>query len=199
MFYDAGAPESATFLSELKQQMGTLPPTYVVETEEEPGWIKAVSGAIGESSLKQFTAFEAATPSATQPGWQTFSQALKATQNQVKSYKQYLHDPFTLSYYDAANLVALAMLKAKSTNPSVFDPEIMGLTKGGSGKTVVHDFASGKKALAAGQDIQYEGALGPIALDKFHNIATPFVALTEGNNPKQVGAVPTNLMVTAAG
>jgi ABC-type branched-chain amino acid transport systems, periplasmic component len=199
MFYDAGAPESATFLAELKQQMGTLPPTYVVETEEEPGWIKAVSGAIGAGTLSHLTAFEAATPSSTQPGWQTFSQALQATKSQVSDYSQYLHDPFTLSYYDASNLVALAMLKANSTKPSVFDPDIMGLTQPGSGKTVVHDFASGAAALKAGKQIQYVGALGPITLDKYHNIATPFVALSEGSNPKQLGAVPTSLMVTAAG
>lgn len=199
IFYDAGAPESATFLAELKQQMGTLPPTYVVETEEEPGWIKAVSGAIGTTSLQSFTAFEAATPATTQPGWQTFSRALKATKSQVSDYTQYLHDPFTLSYYDASNLVALAILEAKSTSPSQFDSDIMGLTQPGAGKTVVHDFAAGKKALAAGKKIQYIGALGPIALDKYHNIATPFVALTEGNNPKQIGQVPTSLMVSAAG
>lgn len=199
MFYDAGAPESATFLAELKQQMGTLPPTYVVETEEEPGWVKAVSGAIGSASLRSLTAFEAATPSTTQPGWQTFSKALKATKSQVSDYTQYLHDPFTLSYYDASNLVALAMLQAHSTAPSRFDSHIMGLTKPGTGKTVVHDFAAGKKALAAGKNVQYVGALGPISLDKYHNIAEPFVALTEGSNPKQIGRVPTNLMVAAAG
>lgn len=199
IFYDAGAPESATFLAELKQQMGKLPPTYVVETEEEPGWIKAVTGAIGASALSSFTAFEAATPASTQPGWQTFSHALSATSSQVSDSKQYLHDPFTLSYYDASNLVALAMLEAHSTKPADFNKDIMGLTQPGAGKTVVNNFAAGKKALAAGKKIQYVGALGPIALDKYHNIATPFIALTEGANPKQIGTVPTNLMVKAAG
>ena len=199
IFYDAGAPESATFLAELKQQMGKLPPTYVVETEEEPGWIKAVTGAIGASALSNFTAFEAATPASTEPGWQTFSQALGAASSKVPDSKQYLHDPFTLSYYDASNLVALAMLQAHSTTPADFDKYIMSLTQPGAGKTVVNDFAAGKKALAAGKQIQYVGALGPIALDKYHNIATPFVALTEGANPKQIGTVPTALMVKAAG
>lgn len=199
IFYDAGAPESATFLAELKQQMGKLPPTYVVETEEEPGWIKAVTGAIGTSGLSSFTAFEAATPSSSEQGWKTFSQALNAVGSQVSDSKQYLHDPFTLSYYDASNLVALAMLEAHSTKPADFDKNIMGLTQPGAGKTVVTSFAAGKQALAAGKQIQYVGALGPIALDKYHNIATPFVALTEGANPRQVGVVPTNLMVKAAG
>jgi branched-chain amino acid transport system substrate-binding protein len=199
IFYDAGAPESATFLAELKQQMSTLPPTYVVETEEEPGWVKAVTGAIGASGLSSFTAFEAATPAATQPGWQTFSRALGTVGSQVPDSTQYLHDPFTLSYYDASNLVALAMLEAHSTKPADFNHQIMGLTQPGAGKTVVNNFEAGKKALAEGKQIQYVGALGPIALDKYHNIATPFVALTEGASPKQVGAVPTDLMVKAAG
>jgi branched-chain amino acid transport system substrate-binding protein len=199
MFYDAGAPESATFLAELKQQMGKLPPTYVVETEEEPGWIKAVTGAIGASALSSFTAFEAATPASTQPGWQTFSKALAAVGSQVPDSRQYLHDPFTLSYYDASNLVALAILEAHSAKPADFNKYIMGLTQPGAGKTVVHDFAAGKQALAAGKQIQYIGALGTITLDKFHNIATPFIALTEGPSPKQIGAVPSDLMVRAAG
>jgi branched-chain amino acid transport system substrate-binding protein len=199
IFYDAGAPESATFLAELKQQMGKLPPSYVVETEEEPGWVKAVTGAIGASGLSSFTAFEAATPASTQPGWQTFSRALSATSSQVTDSKQYLHDPFTLSFYDASNLVALAMLEAHSTNPADFNKDIRGLTQPGTGKTVVNNFAAGKRALAAGKKIQYVGALGSIALDKFHNIATPFIALTEGASPKQIGQVPTSLMVRAAG
>jgi hypothetical protein len=75
----------------------------------------------------------------------------------------------------------------------------MPLTQPGAGKTVVHDFAAGKKALAEGRQIQYVGALGPIALDKYHNIAAPFVALTEGSSPKQIGTVPTDLMIKAAG
>lgn len=202
IFYDAGAPESATFLSELKQQLGHLPPIYVVETEEEPGWVKAVSGAVGANGLGSLTAFEAATPSSTQQGWKVFAGGLAASKSQVSDYSQYLHDPFTLSYYDAANLVALAMLKAKSTNPTVFNADIAAITEPGSGKTVVHDFAAGKTAIEAGKDIQYVGALGTISLDKYHNIATPFVALTEGtpgHAPKQIGAVPTSLMVSAAG
>jgi ABC-type branched-subunit amino acid transport system substrate-binding protein len=199
IFYDAGAPESATFLAELVQQMGKLPPVYVVETEEEPGWITAVTGAIGAKALRSFTAFESATPASTVPGWKTFSTSLSAVASQVPDYKQYLNDPFTLSYYDASNLVALAMLEAHSTKPAVFDKYIMGLTEPGAGKVVVTNFAAGKKALAEGKQIQYVGALGTITLDKYHNIAAPFVALTEGSNPKQIGTVPTNLMVGAAG
>lgn len=198
IFYDAAAPESATFFAELKQLM-TIPPTYVVETEEEPAWIQAVSGAIGTAPLSSFTAFEAATPSTSAAGWATFNQAMQSTPNNVPDVSQYLKDPFTLSYYDAANLVALAMLQTHSVKPTVFNSAIRGLTEPGSGKTVVTDFASGKQALAAGKQIQYVGALGPIALDAHQNIAANFIALTEGKNPTEIGAVPTDLMIKAAG
>lgn len=198
IFYDADAQTSATFFAELKQQ-AQIPPTYVVETEEEPAWITAVSGAIGSAPLANFTAFEAAAPSTTEAGWQTFNQALSASPQKVPNISQYVKDPFTLSYYDSANLVALAMLEAHSTKPTVFNSHIMGLTQAGPGKTVVHDFAAGAKAIAAGQKIQYVGALGPIQLDTHHNIAADFIALTEGSKPQQIGTVPTDLMVKAAG
>lgn len=197
IFYDGSAPMSATFFAELKQ-LTNLPPTYVVETEEEPAWITAVSGAIGAKSLSSFTAFEAATPSTSEPGWQTFNQAMHSAPKNVPSINQYLQDPFTLSYYDAANLVALAMVEAHSTKPTVFNSDIMGLTEAGSNKTVVHDFATGEKALQAGKQIQYVGALGPIQLDPHHNIAADFNALTEGSNPQVIGQAPTSLMVKAA-
>lgn len=198
IFYDADAQTSATFFAELKQQT-QIPPTYVVESEEEPGWISAVSGAIGSASLNDFIAFEAATPSTTEAGWKTFSQAIEASPEKVPDVSQYLRDPFTLSYYDAANLVALAMVEAHSTKPSVFNADIMGLVQAGPGKTVVHDFASGEKALAAGKKIQYVGALGSVQLDKYHNIAADFIGLTEGHQPKQIGTASTDLMVKAAG
>lgn len=198
IFYDADAQTSATFFAELQQQ-GAIPPTFVVETEEEPAWISAVSGAIGSAPLAKFTAFEAATPSETTPGWKAFNRAIHASPKKVPKISQYLNDPFTLSYYDAGNLVALAMLEAHSVKPTKFNRFIMGLTKAGAGKHVVHSFGEGKKLLAAGKKIEYVGALGPIELDRHHNIAADFNALTEGSHPKRIGAVPTSLMLKAAG
>lgn len=198
IFYDGDAQTSATFFAELQQQ-GAIPPTFVVETEEEPAWISAVSGAIGASTLKKFTAFEAATPSTTAPGWKGFNQAIHASPKKVPNISQYLNDPFTLSYYDAGIILGLAMLEAHSTKPTKFNSYIMGITSAGAGKTVVHTFAEGKAALAAGKKIYYVGALGAIELDRHHNIAAAFNALTEGKNPQLKGQVPTKLMAKAAG
>jgi len=72
--------------------------------------------------------------------------------------------------------MALAMLAAKSTTPAVFNKDVVTVTAPGSGKTVVTSFAAGKAALAAGKQIQYVGAGGPIAFNQSHNSTGAFEA-----------------------
>jgi hypothetical protein len=74
-----------------------------------------------------------------------------------------------MSYWDSVNLMALAAVMAKSTNPQVFTPDIVKITTPKSGAVVVHNFADGKKALLAGKQIQYVGAVGPIQFDQYRN------------------------------
>ena len=81
-----------------------------------------------------------------------------------------------MTYYDAVNVMALAMLAAKSTSPAVFNKDVMTVTAPGPGKTVVTSFAAGKAALAAGKQIQYVGAGGPIVFDQWHNSTGAFEA-----------------------
>jgi branched-chain amino acid transport system substrate-binding protein len=82
---------------------------------------------------------------------------------------QWLNNSFVEADYDALILTALAMDAAKSTNPVVADPWLAKITTAGSGKTVVYTYAEGLAALKAGKQIQYVGASGPIAFDKWHN------------------------------
>lgn len=197
IFFTAPADTSATFFSELRQ-IGTIVPTLVTEVAEEPGWVSAVSGAIGTPALeKNFVAMEAATPPETTPGWKTFHSALYKSPKKVPSIGQYIDDPFTLSYYDAANLVALAMLQTKSTNRTIYDKAILSIATPAAGKVTVHDFADGAKALAKGKKIAYVGADGDLYLNKFHNVAGAFVAVTEGTSPRRIAFVPAKLMFKA--
>src|ERR1700749_4777906 len=86
--------------------------------------------------------------------------------------------------------MALAMLAAKSTSPAVFNKDVMTVTEPGSGKTVVTSFAAGKAALAAGKQIQYVGAGGPIVFNQWHNSTGAFEAAKDVNgNPVLVGSV----------
>lgn len=197
IFFTAPADTSATFFSEMRQ-LGSIPPTLVTEVAEEPGWVTAVSGAIGMPTLNQkFVAMEAATPPETTPGWKTFHHALVFSPKKVPNVNQYIDDPFTLSYYDAANLVALAIDATHSTKTSVFDKAILGLATPGNGKIVVHDYATGAKDLAGGKKIVYIGADGNFYLNRFHNVAGAFVAVTEGTNPSRIAFVPAKLMSKA--
>ena len=58
------------------------------------------------------------------------------------------------------------MIKAKSAAPSVYNSFVPMVT---TGTKEVNNFADGAAALAAGTDIKYAGALGPIFFDKYHN------------------------------
>lgn len=197
IFFTAPADTSATFFSEMKQ-LGSILPTYVTEVAEEPNWINSVAGSIGASSLqKNFIAFEAQTPPTTTSAWATFHDALLADPQKVSNVGQYTQDPFTLSYYDAANLVALAMLETHSVKPSVYNSVIMNLATAGSGKTVVSSFAEGKNALASGHQIEYVGADGALGLNKYHNVAGDFRGVTVEKNPTTIGSVPQNLINSA--
>jgi branched-chain amino acid transport system substrate-binding protein len=95
-----------------------------------------------------------------------------------------------MTYYDAVNVMALAMLAANSTSPAVFDKDVMTVTEPGPGKTVVTSFAAGKAALAAGKQIQYVGAGGPIVFNQWHNSTGAFEAAKYVNgNLALVGSV----------
>jgi branched-chain amino acid transport system substrate-binding protein len=81
-----------------------------------------------------------------------------------------------MTYYDGVNVMALAMIAAKSTNPADFDSDITKVTEPGPGKTVVNTFAAGKAALHAGKQIQYVGAGGPIVFNRWHDSTGAFEA-----------------------
>jgi hypothetical protein len=110
------------------------------------------------------------------PAWQTYNKAVLGSGSQVPKPSQWSSDPYSMTYYDGVNVMALAMLAAKSTNPAVFNKDVMNVTEPGAGKTVVTSYAAGKAALAAGKQIQYVGAGGPIVFNHWHNSTGAFEA-----------------------
>jgi hypothetical protein len=103
---------------------------------------------------------------------------------------QWSTDPYSMTYYDGVNVMALAMVAAKSTSPKVFNASIMKITEPGPGKTVVTTFAAGKAALQAGKQIQYVGAGGPIVFNHWRNSTGAFEAAKYvKGNPMLVGSV----------
>jgi len=189
IFTEVDPQTGATFLSELQQLHGLMPVIGTDVTLQAP-WLKAVTGSIGAGSMAKY--YEGMQPYAppSGPAWQTYNKALLASASQVPKPSQWSTDPYSMTDYDAVNVMALAMLAAKSTSPAVFNKDIMTVTAPGSGKTVVTSFAAGKAALAAGKQIQYVGAGGPIVFDQWHNSTGAFEAVKDVNgNPVLVGSV----------
>lgn len=85
---------------------------------------------------------------------------------------------FGTNTYDAMNVIGLAMLRAARDDGEVTRETIIAnirpVTDPGEGKVVVHDYTAGKEALEAGQEVDYQGLVGPIDFDAYGNITAPF-------------------------
>ncbi len=66
---------------------------------------------------------------------------------------------FAPQVFDCVNIIALAAEVAGTDDPSVFKDEIVGVTKDG---TQCSAFAECRQLIADGQDIDYQGASGPL-------------------------------------
>ena len=80
--------------------------------------------------------------------------------------------PFNANAYDAMILVGLAMVAAGGTSGADINGKIREVA-GPPGKRVT-TFAEGVAALKAGEDIDYEGASGPVNLDDTGSATSPY-------------------------
>lgn len=80
--------------------------------------------------------------------------------------------PFGANAYDAMILTGLAMVAADSTSGQAINSKIREVSNPPG--TKVSSFAEGVKALKAGNDIDYEGASGPVNLDETGSATNPY-------------------------
>jgi ABC-type branched-subunit amino acid transport system substrate-binding protein len=189
IFTEVDPQTAATFLSELQQLHGLIPVIGTEVTLLTP-WLKAVNGAIGAAATARY--FEGMQPYAppSGPAWTVYNKSLLASSAKVPNPVQWSTDPYSMTYYDGVNVMALAMIAAKSTDPTMFNNYIGQVTQPGSAKKVVYTFAAGKAALLAGKQIQYVGAGGPIVFNFWHNSTGAFEAAQYVNGQvKIVGSV----------
>ncbi len=101
-----------------------------------------------------------------------------AFQARYKAYSGNDVQIFGTNTYDAMNVIGLAMLRAAREDGEVtretLTANIRAVTDPGEGKVVVHDYTAGKEALEAGQEVDYQGLVGPIDFDRYGNITAPF-------------------------
>ncbi len=189
IFTEADPQTDSTFLSEVKQLHGMLP-VIGTETTLQAPWLKAVSGAIGASTMAKYVVGMQPLAPSSGPAWSAYNKALLASSSSVPKPSQWSTDPYSMTYYDGVNLTALAILMAKSTKPATFAPMIVKIAAGSPGAVTVTSYAQGKRALAAGKQIHYVGAGGPIVFDHWHNSSGAYEAtVTRSGQSKIVGTV----------
>lgn len=98
--------------------------------------------------------------------------------------------PSTYNIYDSVVIAALAMDKAKSTDPKAWTKDVASVASPPG--TVCTDYPSCAALVKAGKDINYEGAGGSDDFNVHHNVFSGFsiVGFNGTANGKQVAYVP---------
>jgi branched-chain amino acid transport system substrate-binding protein len=165
MAMESDAQTAGVLYGQMKQS-GSLLPTVLTAGADNADFDKAVVAAIGEDAYKAHFVKVLLYTQSSGPAWETFDKALMSAGSAVKDASEHEKDTYSEAAYDNVNMIALAALAAKSTDPKVFNGYLDKITKG---DTVVHTFTEGKAALDAGKTIAYQGATGVVAFDKYHN------------------------------
>src|SRR5579884_814348 len=164
---------SATFLAELQQLHGLTIPYVGTEVTLQAQWYQAVSRAIGKkATAKIVTGVQYYTPTGGK-SWKFFNAALKPSGQKPATWNT---DPYTMSYYDSVNLMALAATAAHTVTPKSYNSSIWRVVSTKKNVPTVYSFAQGKAALAHHKTIRYVGAAGPLQFNQYHNSVGLFEA-----------------------
>ncbi len=164
----------ATLFAEIKQlNGGKMIPIIATSAAISPPFFKAAAAAVGAGNFASSFHADNLVVETSGPAYGPFKSALLSQQGKVPgttgNFTTYLSAPGGVHLYDGINLAALAMLMSKSTNPSVYGPDIIKIGNGVPGATVCYSFVQCAAALKSGKSIRYEGPGGPTSFDSFHD------------------------------
>lgn len=128
-----------------------------------PGVFKSVNPRI----LNGKAYVEVAEPDNALPAYQAFAQLMREETGTAPG-------PFSSNSYDMALLVALSLEASEGCTGEAINSAIRDVTEGGE---KVSDYATAREMLAAGLDIDWEGASGPLTLNESGTPAGSFVIL----------------------
>jgi ABC-type branched-subunit amino acid transport system substrate-binding protein len=174
IFTEMDPRSASTFLSQLLQLGGSLPPVISTQRANEGDWVGAVAQAVGPAKFQQSirTVAPYVDPSGT--AYDLYKTTLMSLGAQIKQPEQYAVHSYTIADYDAVSIMALAMIEARSTSPTDYRPYIRKVTAASTGATVAHTYAEASRALSDGRTIQYVGASGVLALDRYQSAPRSF-------------------------
>lgn len=165
-----GSPEDSVKIMQAAFQAGYEGNWFVTQDQTNAEFLKSTSDKVTENILGLQ---EADNPEAKESG------RIEAF---VSSYKE-MHgsEPglFAKNTYDAMNVVGLTMAATVEAGAELTGPEIAGRIRDVSNppETTVTDYAAGAAAIADGDDINYEGLVGPIDFDETGDIQSPFAIM----------------------
>jgi ABC-type branched-subunit amino acid transport system substrate-binding protein len=166
------AQTAATFLSEVRQQNGSMIPVIMTQRAIQGDWEPAVGPAIGTASLGQYVTAIAPALQSSGAAFTAFSNALTA----IKANQFQAKNPFVAATYDGVIAFALAMEAAKSVDPSAYTGYVAKVTTPGNGAVVVSTYAAGVAALKAGETIDYVGAAGAMVFNQYNTANRPYAS-----------------------
>src|ERR1039458_2170028 len=163
------ATTAGTFFGDLAQ-LGTVPPIMGDSGTVLSTWMSAVSSGIGLTTFESKVTSVTSQAASANPADTAYKAGINHEASVlVKPASQWYNDAYSEACYDGVIIQALAMLKAKSVQPSVYRSFIHSVTTPGPGVEKVYSFAQGKAALAAGKKIEYVGTVGNIVYNNYHN------------------------------
>jgi hypothetical protein len=185
-----------TLFSEIKQlNGGKIIPIIGTSAAISPAFYKSSAAAVGANAFSSSFHADNLVVLSSGPAYQAFSKALLSQQGKVPgatgNFTTYLSAPGGVHLYDGMNLAALAMLMSKSTNPSVYGPDIVKIGDGVAGATVCYSFAQCAPLVKAGKAVKYVGPGGPTSFDSFHDSTGIFQidTYTPSGQVKTVGTI----------
>ncbi len=163
-----------TLFSEIKQlNGGKMIPIIGTSAAISPSFFKAAAAAVGAQQFVSGFHADNLVVESSGPAFDAFKTALLSQQGKVPGttgdFTTYLSAPGGVHLYDGINLAALAMIMSKSTEPSVYSPDIVKIGNGVPGATVCYSFTSCASMLKSGKAIRYEGPGGPTNFDSYHD------------------------------
>jgi hypothetical protein len=180
---------AGTYMSEVKQlNGGKVIPFIGTSATIDPVWFKQVVTAIGLTDfLNNYTAVDLKL-TLSGAGYDEFLTQLTAANSKYSSSNAltYKGKSPTVHLYDGIILTALAMVAAKSADPTVYNPKIIDIANGVSGATVVSTFKDGVAALNAGKSIRYVGAAGENNFNQWNNSQQGYNLVTMDKDGNEV-------------
>jgi ABC-type branched-subunit amino acid transport system substrate-binding protein len=189
-------PQTAGVLFGELKAAGAVLPTFGTAGIVGPDYNKAVSHAVGAADFAKKWVIIQPYGAISGPTYTKWDQLLMSSGE--KNPSQWAQQVYSQIPYDDINVMALAMEAAHSIQSSVYRPYIRLVTEARPGAVIVHSFADGKAALAAGKKIQYVGPTGAIDFNQYQNSPGLFSASLPGQNYKTVGIISAQQINQAA-